>query len=301
LGCWLKNRRPRPKLEEVGSDLLIDYIRSRTAYRAKATVAGVMSAMRGLGQFLVDRGVWASNPLRWMKGPKLSMYSRVPRRLGSNALQQLWEQAAVVRQNYHRYLWVAALSLLYGTGIRRGELSRLNVSDWSAQDGTLKIDGRKTGQQRQVAVPELTARCLETYLPRRQNHLESLGVTSESALLVDKDGGRLSGGSISRAVKRLAKRAGLEVAPSLHQFRHSCASDLLETGVRLPQVQRLLGHQTISTTVRYLQIADPKRHEAVALHPINQMLGVATASDAVALQHIPHAHTQNHQHVGGDR
>jgi hypothetical protein len=37
-------------------------------------------------------------------------------------------------------------------------------------------------------------------------------------------------------------------------------------------VQRILGHQTITTTVRYLHIADPQRHQAVNLHPINQML-----------------------------
>jgi integrase/recombinase XerC/integrase/recombinase XerD len=127
-----------------------------------------------------------------------------------------------------------------------------------------------------VAVPELTWRCLETYLPQRQNHLEALGSTSESALLIDKDGGRLSGHALSLAVKRLAARAGL-ARPTLHQFRHSCASDLLEKGARLPEVQRLLGHQSISTTMRYLHIADPQRHEAVSRHPINRMLNVSAA------------------------
>jgi len=273
LGCWLKNRRPRPKLEAVGSDLLIAYIRARMAYRAKATVAGLMSVLRGFGNFLVRRGIWGENPLRWMKGPKLGVYNQVARRLSSSTLQRLWEKAATGRQGYHRYLWIVALSLLYGTGLRRGELVRLNVSDWSSEDGTLKIDGRKTGRERQVAVPELTWRCLETYLPRRQNHLEALASRSEPALLIDKDGGRLSGHALSLALKRLAARAGLEGA-TLHQFRHSCASDLLEKGVRLPEVQRLLGHQTISTTMRYLHIADPQRHEAVSRHPINQMLNI---------------------------
>src|SRR5580658_9073121 len=94
LGCWLKNRRPRPKLEEVGADELIGYVRSRTPYHAKATVAGVMSILRGFGEYLVRQGVWASNPLRWMKGPKLRPDSRIPRRISGPALQRLWEQAA---------------------------------------------------------------------------------------------------------------------------------------------------------------------------------------------------------------
>jgi site-specific recombinase XerD len=286
LGCWLKHRRPRPSLEELGAasgsgaELLIEYVRSRTAYRAKATVSGVMSIMRGWGEFLVRSAVWLCNPLRWMQGPKPA--TRVPRRFGRGALQKLWETAASSRQEYHRHLWLAALGLLYGTGLRRGELARLNLSDWSAEERTLKIDGRKTARERQVAVPELAWQCIEGYLPRRQNHLEQLGVRGEQALLVDKDGGRLSESAISRAVKRLARVAGVAGELTLRHLRHTCASDLLEKGVGLPQVQRLLGHQTISTTMRYLHVADPERHRAVALHPINLILGVDPSAPATA-------------------
>ncbi|QOV92112.1 tyrosine-type recombinase/integrase [Humisphaera borealis] len=281
LGCWLKNRRPRPRIEDVGSDLLQDYLQRRGSWKAKATLSGVMSTVRGFGEFLVLQGAWVSNPLRWMKGPKLRMYDRIPRRIGGKAQQDLWQEAAKVREEYHRYLWLASLSLLYGTGLRRGELHRLNLSDWSGQEGTLRVDGRKTRRERSVALPELTWRCIESYLPRRQNHLLALGIREESALLIDKDGGRLSGGAISRGIGRLVKRAGIDHV-TLHQFRHSCASDLLGKGVKLPEIQRLLGHQTVSTTVRYLHVADPERHAAVARHPINQMLGLAGTAPASA-------------------
>lgn len=284
LGCWLKKRRPRVELEAIQSEMLIEYLRGRGAYRAKVTLAGCVSVMRGWGDFLVHRGTWRENPLRWIKGPKVRMYDRVPRRISGTALQDLWEEAAKGRQKYYRYLWLAVLSLLYGTGLRRGELSRLDVAAWNREDGTLRIDGRKTGQERQVAVPELTFRCVETYLSFRQNHLESLGqgTTSEPALLVDAHGGRLSMYAISSGIKRLGRRAGLEKL-TLHQFRHSCASDLLEKGVHLPEVQRLLGHQCIATTVRYLHIADPQRHQAVSLHPINQILAAVPLGEAISV------------------
>lgn len=74
----------------------------------------------------------------------------------------------------------------------------------------------------------------------------------------------------------MAKRCDFEIH-SMHQFRHSCASDLLEEGVRLPEVQRILGHQGIATTVRYVHIADPQRREAIACHPINDWLGTEAA------------------------
>ena len=124
LGCWLKNQRPRPKLEELSADALIGYFRSRTAYRSKATVCSSMSIVRGLGEFLVQREVWASNPLRWMRGPKLRCDNRIPRRIHAAAMKSLWERAAASRQGYHRHLWLVSLALLYGTGLRRGEPQR---------------------------------------------------------------------------------------------------------------------------------------------------------------------------------
>jgi site-specific recombinase XerD len=120
-------------------------------------------------------------------------------------------------------------------------------------------------------VPDLARRCLEVYLPHRHNRLEAAQCFDERALLVGRDGNRLTAASISNGVHRLAASAGIRFV-SLHQFRHSCASDLLEAGVALPDVQRILGHSVIATTVRYTQIADPMRAEAVDRHPINAWL-----------------------------
>ena len=69
------------------------------------------------------------------------------------------------------------------------------------------------------------------------------------------------------------RRAGVSIH-SLHQFRHTCASDLLEAGVHLAQVQRILGHSGIATTVRYVHIADPQRRAAMHAHPLNDWLGL---------------------------
>jgi site-specific recombinase XerD len=278
-GTWMKRRRPRPVLEAIDSDLLITYLRVRSRFRAKATLCGVLTAMRGLGDYLVAQQVWSSSPLRWIRGPKLDWRSHLPRRIGAESMSQLFKAASDSRQGYHRWLWATVLSVLYGTGLRRGELERLDVGDWQRDSGFLLIDGRKTGQERQVAVPELTARLIESYLPHRHNHLERQGAASQAALFVNKSGGRLRGHAVSRAVGALAVRGGVGRI-TLHQFRHSCASDLLEDGVHVADVQRILGHQTITTTVRYLHIADPQRHQAVGRHPINQMLNAEVNHEA---------------------
>lgn len=270
-GQWMKQRRPRVMLERVDADLIVRYIESRSSFRAKSTVYGTISVMRGMGDHLVREGIWTANPLRWMKGPKITPYSRLPKRLDQGQIQALWREAAASRGEYRRHLWLTVLAVLYGTGLRRGELERLDLDCVNQLDGTLRVDGRKTGRERCVPIPDVVLGCLEAYLPQRHNILEKAGRFGERALFVNQQGSRLAGSSIAQGIQRIAERAEVPIH-SVHQFRHSCASDLLEAGVHLVDVQRILGHRGIGTTVRYIHLADPQRRAAIASHPINDWL-----------------------------
>jgi site-specific recombinase XerD len=151
----------------------------------------------------------------------------------------------------------------------------LDLDDWDAENALLRVDGRKTGQARSIAVGASVWRCIEAYLPRRQNQLERSGRLDERALLVNRNGKRMSAANLVSLIRRLAKIADVPLV-TIHQFRHSCASDLLEAGVTLPEVQRLLGHACIQSTVRYVDITDPQRAAAMERHPVNRFLSTAT-------------------------
>ena len=270
-GWWLRKRRPRVAIEQIGVELISKYVASRSSFRSKATVYGTLSTMRGFGDFLVRQGLWKINPLRWMKGPKVSPYSRTPKRIDHAHMEAMWREAAKRRGDYSAHLWVTVLALLYGTGLRRGELERLDVDAFDRAGGTLRIDGRKTGRERCLPLPEIVLQCLDVYLPLRHNQLEEAGLVGERALLISRNGRRLSGFAISNGVHAISRSAEVPLR-SLHQFRHSCASDLLEAGVHLAEVQHILGHCGVSTTVRYVHIADPQRRAAIELHPINDWM-----------------------------
>ena len=273
-GCWLKARRPRPKLEDVSHELITQYISHRGQFRAKSTLYGIMSRMRQIGNFLVEAEIWRDNPLIWMKGPRQDRRHRLPRRIDRSALDKIWESAATCRYHFHRYLWVTALGVFYGTGIRREELVLLDLSDWDVESGTLLIAGKKTRRERRVPLPPLGQQCLEAYLPRRQNILAANDVSDQSALFVNREGGRLSKSAVSRGISRVSHRAGVRV--TLHQFRHTCASELLAGGTRLPYVQKLLGHQSIGTTMRYLHVTDVELRRAMEKHPICHLNNILT-------------------------
>jgi integrase/recombinase XerD len=281
-GNWLKARRPKPMLEDVGADHIVAYVRSRSAFHSRSTVASVTSILRSMGEFLVVEGVWRTNPLRWMRGPKMDPRRQLPRRIGREQQTALWEAARARRQEHARYQAVCVLAILYGTGLRRGELERLDLEDWDREASVLAIDGQKTGAQRHVPVGEAVWRCIEAYLPHRHNRLEARGLLDERALLINTRGERLNSSGLGTLIGRLSKAAALPNRVTLHQFRHSCASDLLEAGVTMPEVQRVLGHATIQSTVRYAAVADPQRALAMHRHPVNRFLAAAPAEERKA-------------------
>jgi integrase/recombinase XerD len=268
-------------LEELDSELLIRYLQQRGTFRSKATVAGAVSKLRCMGEYLVAQSVWTKNPLRWIRGPKLDPRMCLPRRIGKADMDRLWNEAGM-RDPKDREVILCLLALLYGTGLRRGELERLDLSDWDRENGVLKVDGRKTGQERKVPVGAGVWRRIEAYLPVRQNRLELAGQLDEPAFMVSRVGKRMRGESISSAVGNCAKAAGIPFV-SLHQFRHSCAADLLESGATMPEVKAVLGHAVIQTTMRYIHVSGDERAKAIQKHPINDFLKAepATAERAV--------------------
>ena len=157
------------------------------------------------------------------------------------------------------------------TGLRKGELLRLKLNSWDRETGLLKIDGRKTGKERKVPLPEFAYGCLEAYLPVRYNLLTGLNRQEEDSLFVNRIGQPISGMGIWKKIRNLSKKAGVPLV-SLHQFRHTCASDLLEDGIGIAHVQNILGHSSMYSTYRYIQIADPERMKAMERHPVNKIL-----------------------------
>jgi len=272
-GVWLRMRRPAPSLEEVGreSEHIINYIISRTAFRSKSFTYSVVSNLRCMGRFLVEEGVWESNPLRWIQGPHVDPWSKLPRRISKQRLRKLLEGAGETMRSYDRHLMLVILTVLYSTGMRRGELERLEVKDWDREHAVIKVDGKKTGRERKVPVPEIVYRSIEAYLPLRQNLLLKQGEKQER-LLINQRGMPLTGDKISSRISRLCRRIGIDPV-TVHQFRHSCASDMLEEGAGILEVQKVLGHATVGTTFRYTAVSDPERKKAITRHPINRMLG----------------------------
>lgn len=160
------------------------------------------------------------------------------------------------------------LETLYATGIRHGELFKLNVRDFDGR--TLRIGKGKGGRERIVPLTETASKWLEKYIATARIELmrgdywgkgksrRTRIITNPTALFLSVNGKRLSYQQIWKVVKNHAEAAELDA--TVHTFRHCCATHLLRHGASLRHIQKLLGHSSLDTTVIYthLEISDVK-------------------------------------------
>ena len=145
-----------------------------------------------------------------------------------------------------------SLRLMIATGIRVGELCALRLEDVSADAESYRIRG-KGSRERIVYVmnPSLKEK-LMSYMRARYTG----GARSSSSLFVNRNGSTLTPQTLRLRIKKLAERSHSETRITPHSFRHTAATMLLEKGVDIRFVQKLLGHSTISTTEIYTHVSD---------------------------------------------
>ena len=144
----------------------------------------------------------------------------------------------------------AVLELLYGSGLRVGELCGLDCDSIDFARGAVVVWG-KGAKERRVPLSEPAAAALRRWLPMRGDVLsEEPDAAPEPALFGNERGRRLTPRDVRRIVDR---RSPTPTHP--HALRHSFATHMLDGGADLRAVQELLGHSDVATTQRYTHVS----------------------------------------------
>lgn len=160
----------------------------------------------------------------------------------------------------------AIFELLYTTGLRVSELTSLNVDDILLEDMLITVVG-KGNKERVVIFAELTRDLLHAYIQTSRWALLSKKKNT-TALFLNTNGGRLTPRSVQRILKSYAEPLGLDDALTPHALRHAFASHIYNAGGDLRSIQRLLGHENISTTQIYAKLSTEKLAESLGqFHP----------------------------------
>jgi site-specific recombinase XerD len=194
----------------------------------------------------------------------------LPRVLSQAEVHKLLRCAA----NYeHRVL----LMTLYATGLRVGELVRLGVADIDSQRMVILVERGKGNKQRLVP---LSSTLLVELRRWWQTHRDPVW------LFPGREQGRpLQVSTVQRACQKAVERAELKAGISPHTLRHTFATELLEAGIDLPSIQKILGHSSLSTTAVYLHVRRTHLEaasQAVDLLPLNPFHESAASPKAPA-------------------
>jgi integrase/recombinase XerD len=211
------------------------------------TVARNLVALRTFYKFLTQEGMMESNPVEEIESPKTA--KTLPDILSLKEVEQLLEQP-----NPETPLGVrdrAMLELLYATGLRVSELTRLPINQVNLEGGYVLLYG-KGSKERVVPLGKEAIDWITQYLNTARAKL-SKGKDS-FFLFINRSGKEMSRQHFWKTLKAYGQKAGIRKRITPHLLRHSFASHLLERGADLRSVQMMLGHVDISTTQIYTHV-----------------------------------------------
>lgn len=201
------------------------------------TIDNIRRVLSSLFSWLEDEDYIIKSPVR--KIHKIKTASMVREILTDENLEKLRDECASVRD-------LSLIELLISTGMRVGEIVNLNIDDLNFEDRSCIVLG-KGNKQREVYFDAKTKLHLKQYLYKRNDENMALFVSSK------KPYQRLSISGIELIIRKLGKASNISnVHP--HKFRRTLATMAIDKGMPIEQVQKLLGHVKIDTTMHYAMV-----------------------------------------------
>jgi len=210
----------------------------------RSSTARHLSALRSFFKYLMREGHVEANPARSVATPKAE--KRLPSVLQTSDIALLLEQPDLSTPlGIRDRAW---LEMLYGSGLRIGELVGIDLDDIELKARLVKVRG-KGSKERIVPFGSKAEEAVRAWLAAR-------GRSDEQALFTNYRGERITTRSVRRLFERYVRGAALRAGVSPHTLRHSFATHLLNAGADLRGIQELLGHASLSTTQKYTHLND---------------------------------------------
>lgn len=239
-------RKYRMYLSELGTETGLEL--------AKRTQGYHIIALRSFLKWLIKQDIEVLSPekIDLPKGEAQQMHF-----LDRDQLDRLLSQPLVSTPRGLRDR--VMMEVLFSTGLRVSELVSLDRDQVNTQTREFGVIG-KGRKARVVFLSETAANWVEQYLVTRPDHYEPVFIRMNGQVSPDVDGEslRLTTRSVQRIIEKYAKSAKLPIKITPHGIRHTFATDLLQHGAGLRDVQEMLGHKNIATTQIYTHVTRPE-------------------------------------------
>ena len=239
-------------------------------YKQK-TVKRKIASIKAFYRYLEEEErLEGSNPFTKIR-VKFKEIESLPRIIPRNDIERLLNYMYdVMKQSGQEvtiYRDLSVIEMFFATGARVYEISNLKIQDIDLDNGIIKLFGKGSKERYvQIGSPEVLELVKEYYRLNQQK------IDKSGFFFVNRHGKRFSEQSIRRMIRKYSCQAGISIHITPHMVRHSVATYLLEEGVDIMYIQKILGHSSIKTTQIYLHVASKKQMEILKeRHPRNQM------------------------------
>jgi site-specific recombinase XerD len=243
---WLP---PQKELDAVTEEDLKLYLEDMVSNRnlSVATVRRRLACLRGFFRRQTELRQCLDPFASWR--PKLPRRKRLPRALAKSEVRSLLGPSAKCEKSDRDFQ--TAMCLMVATGLRVGELCRLRLEDVSPDCTVIHVHG-KGSRERVAYVTDLSLRTVLAATVRSRRLKDG----NDAPLLLNRLGAPMRTQSIRSKLRSIAIHRGIKRRITPHMLRHTAATLLIETGVDIRFVQRLLGHSSIATTEIYTHVTD---------------------------------------------
>ena len=204
---------------------------------SKVTIDNIRRILSSFFSWLEDENYIIKSPVRRIK--KVKAPSIIKETYTDEELEIMRDNVGTVRD-------LALIDVLASTGMRVGELVKLNIEDVNFTERECIVLG-KGNKERVVYFDARTKIHLKNYLDNRKDNNKALFISLKAPY------GRLSIGGVELRLRKIGKQLGIKkVHP--HKFRRTLATIAIDKGMPIEQVQKLLGHEKIDTTLQYAMV-----------------------------------------------
>jgi integrase/recombinase XerC len=249
-------KRSAPAITAIDHITIREWLATlHAAKKTKASIARKLAALRTFFQFLVREGMLELNPAKLVSTPRTE--KKLPKHLSIEEAIRFVETPDVETDLGKRDR--AILELMYATGVRVAELTRLNLGHIDFKNRLVRVAGKRR-KERIVPFGEPALKALKSYIEVRGGFLEAAPVSQREpeALFLNYQGTRITTRSVGRMVEKYIRLCAGRCDISPHALRHSFATHLLDSGADLRDIQELLGHARLSTTQIYTHVSMEK-------------------------------------------
>ncbi len=224
--------------------------------------ARIISGLRSFFDYLIFEDYRKTNPTDLIEAPKIGR--KLPDTLSEDEINQLISAIDLSHPQGERNRTI--LETMYSCGLRVSELINLKISDLFFDEGFIRVIG-KGNKQRFVPIHDNAQKYILLYINNIRNHLTAQKGFEDTVFLNRREKG-LTRQMIFIILKDLSIKLEWTKKISPHTLRHSFATHLLKNGADLRAIQQMLGHESITTTERYVHLDKSYLKEVVeTYHP----------------------------------